>query len=66
MINIIEGDRYTGQIEFSNNGNASITIEDKSIFIHKKKTSNALHLDTVKVEIFKGEKKLEAKVVEVI
>ena len=66
MINIIEGDRYEGQIEFSNNGNATITIDDKSIFIHKKKTLNALHLDKVKVEIFKGEKKLEAKVIEVI
>ena len=66
MINIIEGDRYEGQIEFSNSGNASITIEEKSIFIHRKNTFNSLHLDKVKVEIFKGEKKLEGKVVETI
>jgi ribonuclease R len=66
MINIIEGDRYEGQIEFTNNGNASITIEDKSIFVHRKNTLNSLHLDNVKVEIFKGEKKLEGKVVETI
>lgn len=66
MIIIIEGDRYEGQIEFSNSGNANLTIEDKSIFIHKKNTLNALHLDKVKIEIFKGEKKLEGKVVEVI
>ena len=66
MIKLIEGDRYEGQIEFSNSGNASIQIEDKPIFIHKKRTLNSLHLDKVKVEIFKGEKKLEAKVVEVI
>jgi len=66
MIKLIEGDRYEGQIEFSNSGNASIQIEDKSIFIHKKRTLNSLHLDKVKVEIFKGEKKLEAKVLETI
>ena len=66
MIKLIEGDRYEGQIEFSNSGNASITIEEKSIFIHRKNTLNSLHLDKVKVEIFKGEKKLEAKVVETI
>lgn len=66
MIKLIEGDRYEGQIEFSNSGNASITIEDRSIFIHRKNTLNSLHLDNVKVEIFKGERKLEAKVIEVI
>ena len=66
MIQLIEGGRYKGQIEFSNNGNASLTIEDKSIFIHRKNTNTSLHLDTVTVEIFKGEKKLEGKVVEVI
>ena len=66
MIKLIEGDRYEGQIEFSNSGNASITIEEKSIFIHRKNTFNSLHLDKVKVEIFKGEKKLEGKVVETI
>jgi len=66
MIQLIEGDRYKGQIEFSNSGNASLTIENKSIFIHRKNTLNSLHLDNVTIEIFKGEKKLEGKVVEVI
>ena len=66
MIEIKENDRYEGQIEFSNNGNASIKIGDNNIFIHKKNTKNSLHLDKVKVEIFKGEKKIEAKVLEVI
>ena len=66
MIKLIEADRYEGQIEFSNSGNASITIGEKSIFIHRKNTLNSLHLDKVKIEIFKGEKKLEAKVVETI
>jgi len=63
---IIEGEHYIGQIEFSTSGNASITINEKSVFIYKKWTKNALHLDEVKVEIFKGERKLEAKVIEVI
>ena len=66
MIQLIEGDRYKGQIEFSNHGNASIKLEDKSIFIHKKNTFTSLHLDTVVVEIFKSEKKLEGKVIEVV
>jgi ribonuclease R len=65
MIKIIEGDRYEGQIEFSKNGNANIKIGEESLFIHKKKTLNSLHLDTVKIEVFKSEKKLEAKVIEV-
>lgn len=66
MINIIEGHQYEGQIEFKISGNASITIGDKSIFIHKKNTLNSLHLDSVRVEIFRVEKKLEGKVVETI
>ena len=53
MIKLIEGDRYEGQIQFSNSGNANITIEEKSIFIHRKNTLNSLHLDKVKIEIFK-------------
>ena len=57
---------FEGQIEFSTNGNASIAIEDKEIFIYKKNTLNSLHLDKVKVKIFKAEKKLEGKVIEVI
>jgi ribonuclease R len=65
--NIIkEGERYEGTIEFSTNKHASINIDDKPIFIFKKNTKNALHLDKVIVEVFKGEKKLEAKVVDVI
>ena len=57
MINIIEGHRYEGQIEFKISGNANITIGDKSIFIHIKNTLNSLQLDSVKVEIFKCENK---------
>jgi ribonuclease R len=66
MIELKEGDVYEGQIEFSTSGNASLLVEDKEIFIYKKHTANSLHLDKVKVQIFKSEKKLEGKIVEVI
>lgn len=65
MNKIKEGDTIEGQIEFTVSGNASIKSEGKDIFIHKKKTLNSLHMDKVRVVIFKGEKKLEAKVLEV-
>lgn len=66
MIKLKEGDVYEGQLQFSTNGNASLVIDETEIFIYKKNTSNSLHLDKVKVEIFKAENKLEGKVVEVI
>ena len=66
MIELKEGDVYEGQIEFSTNGNASLLVEDKEVFIYKKNTANSLHLDKVKVQIFKAERKLEGKVIEVI
>ena len=37
MIIIKEGDVFEGQIEFSTNGSASPKIEEKEIFIYKKK-----------------------------
>jgi ribonuclease R len=66
MIELKEGDVYEGQIEFSTSGNASLVINEKEIFVYKKNTTNSLHLDKVKVQIFKAEKKLEGKVIEVI
>ena len=66
MIELKEGDVYEGQIEFSTNGNSSLVVEGKEVFIYKKNTANSLHLDKVKVQIFKAEKKLEGKVIEVI
>ena len=66
MIELKEGDIFEGQIEFSTNGNASLKIEGKEVFIYKKNTLNSLHLDKVKIEIFKAEKKLEGKVTEVV
>lgn len=65
MSKIKEGDIFETQVEFSTSGNANIKIEDKEIFIHKKKTANALHQDTARVEIFQGQKRLEGKVLEV-
>jgi len=65
MNKIKEGERIEAQIEFTASGNASIKADGKEVFIHRKKTLNSLHLDTVVVEIFKGKKKLEGKVVEV-
>ena len=66
MIELKEGDVYEGQIEFSTSGNASLVINEKEVFVYKKNTANSLHLDKVKVQIFKAEKKLEGKVIEVI
>jgi len=65
MIKLKEGDVFEGQIEFATNGNASLLVEDKEVFIYKKNTANALHLDKVKVQIFQAERKLEGKVIEV-
>ncbi len=61
-----EGDILESQIEFSVSGNGIIRVEGKEFFVHKKRTLNSLHLDKVKVQLFKGEKKLEAQVIEVI
>lgn len=60
------GEFYKGQIEFSKNRNASILINNKEVFIHKKNTLNSLHLDTVRVSTFITNKGLEAKVIEVV
>jgi ribonuclease R len=66
MNKIKENEFYNGQIEFSTSGNANIVIDEKQVFIHRKRTLNALHLDQVRVQTFKGEKKIEAKVIEVV
>ena len=61
-----EGDIIEGQIDFLNNGNASIKLEDKEIFIYKKNTLNAFHLDKVKVKLVQRGKKLEGEVLSVL
>ncbi len=40
MIKIKEGDVFEGQIEFYTNGSASLTVQEKEIFIFKKKFKN--------------------------
>lgn len=57
---------YTGQIEFSKNRHASVNIDNKEVFINKKNTLNALHLDKVRVLTFTTDRGLEAKVIEVV
>jgi len=66
MNKLKEDSIYDGTIEFSNSGNASITIENKSIFIYKKNTLNALNSDKVKVKIIIKNNKIEAEVIEVL
>ena len=61
-----DGDIIESQIEFSVVGNGTLKFEGKEFFINKKRTSNSLHLDTVKVRLFDNGKKLEAEVIEVV
>ena len=61
-----EGDILESQIEFSVTGNAAVKVDGKEFFVHKKRTLNSLHLDRVRFVLFKGEKKLEARVTEVL
>lgn len=65
MNEIKDGDFFKSQIEFSTSGNATVTINNKEIFIHKKNTLNSIHLDTVLVKIFNKNGKLEGRVLEV-
>ncbi len=62
----IEGEFFTGQIEFSKNRHATININNKEVFINKKNTFNSLHLDKVRVTTFTTDRGLEAKVIEVV
>jgi ribonuclease R len=66
MNKLKEDSMHEGTIEFSNSGNASITIDEKSIFIFKKNTLNALNSDKVKVKIIIKSNKVEAEVIEVL
>jgi ribonuclease R len=66
MNKLIAGDTVEGNIEFTPSGHATIKIEENEFFIHKSKTTTALHLDKVRAVLFKGERKMEAKVVDVL
>lgn len=64
---MIKENENVGQIDFLNNGNAYVKIDENTeVFIFKKNTLNALHLDTVRISIFNREGKREGKVEEVL
>lgn len=63
------GDVIEGTLSVNKSGSAYLVSDKikKDIYVHKKNTSKGLHLDTVKIEIFKGrDRKLEGKVIEVV
>ncbi len=66
MNKLKEDSEYDSIIEFTNNGNASVSIEDKVVFIFKKNTLNALNMDKVRVKIIIKNKKVEAEVIQVL
>lgn len=63
-----EGMTIEGQIHFYGNGSAFLRAEtfNADLFVHKSKTKQALHLDTVNVEVMKGPNGFEGNVVEVV
>ena len=64
---MIKETEKVGQIDFLNNGNAYVKIDENiEVFIFRKNTLNALHLDTVKISIFERKGKREGKVEEVV
>lgn len=67
MIELKNGEIFEGQIHFSTNGSATIKLDaEQDIFIYKKNTGKSLHLDTVEVELFEINNKLEGKVINVV
>ena len=63
------GNIYEGELRMNSSGSAYMVSDElpKDIYINKKNTSKALHLDTVEVEIIKGgDRGLEGKVIEVV
>ena len=66
MNKLKENSEFESIIEFTNNGNASVNIEDKNVFIFKKNTLNALNQDKVRVKVFIKNKKVEAEVIQVL
>jgi hypothetical protein len=66
MYKLKENSEYDSIIDFANNGNASVTIEDRTVFIFKKNTLNSLNGDKVRVKIIINKKKVEAEVIQVL
>ena len=64
MINKTE---KVGQIDFLNNGNAYVRLnETTEIFVFRRNTSTALHMDTVRISLIDRDGKTEGKVEEVL
>lgn len=64
---MINENEKVGQIQFLMNGSAYVKIDDTNeIFVFRKNTLNALHLDTVRISLSEREGKVEGKVEEVI
>lgn len=56
-----------GQIQFLMNGSSYVRIDENTeIFVFRKNTLNALHLDTVRISLQEREGKIEGKVEEVL
>ena len=63
------GNIYEGELRMNSSGSAYMVSDElpKDIYINKKNTGKALHLDTVELEIIKGgDRGLEGKVIEVV
>jgi len=63
------GDTLEGKISMTASGNAYLVNHDlpKDIYIHKNNTNKALHLDSVKIKVIKGQdRQLEGIVTEIV
>src|ERR1017187_4926453 len=63
------GDIHVGKINSNVSGSAYLVSNDlpKDIYINRKNTNKALHLDTVKVRVIQGDgRALEGEVIEII
>lgn len=63
------GDILEGKLSMNASGSAYLVSNDlpKDIYIHKKNTNKALHLDQVKIEVIAGKgRPMEGKIVEIV
>ena len=63
------GDTLEGRLSMNSSGSAYLVNPDlpKEIYIHKSKTNKALHLDTVKIKVVKGQgRQIEGEVIEIV
>lgn len=63
------GDVLEGRLSMNSSGSAYLVNPElpKEIYIHKSKTNKALHLDTVKIQVVKGQgRQIEGQVIEIL